>query len=554
MKTPFRPQTALAILAVSALLWTLGCSKEEPAPAAPPQAKVNPPTAPAAPKPARPESAVPNSFYEVMDRLDQGGQVYGYLSSEQWFDGLADRLDGFKTTLLENIPTKPEDRAQIDKGVNAALGFIRKSGLEEISGVGLSGFAVEKDLHRSKFIVHHYPDHGEGFVWSLFGKAPGKMEGLHLLPANTVIASSSQFDLPGLWAVAEEQVKASGYPQAAEQLVQAKGMFAMATGVEFDALLASLGGEYGVALTLDEAQPVQIPGSKPVEISRPDLLIFMKVNDTTIYDRFISFAKSEQMPILEDEKDGVKSASMPVPVPIGAEYKLTLASADGLLLLGSSPAVVREALDVRAGAKSGLTATPAFARLAAGIPTEGNSFTYVSESFGKVYLDIQLQTMELAPTAEEVPVPLIRKMMEKFSQPAASYGVFQNTGEGWLWTGNSTTSGATQVAAAAVVAPVGVLAAIAIPNFVKARKTAQKNTCIANLKQIDGAKQQWAIDNRKNGTAIPTDADLFGSTLYLKRKPQCPLSGQYSINRVDQDPTCSHGVTEGHSLGRRVGR
>ena len=66
-----------------------------------------------------------------------------------------------------------------------------------------------------------------------------------------------------------------------------------------------------------------------------------------------------------------------------------------------------------------------------------------------------------------------------------------------------------------VVAIIGLLAAIAIPNFVKARTTAQKNSCIANLKQIDGAVQQWALENKKvaTDTYSLTSTDI---TAYMK--------------------------------------
>ena len=69
----------------------------------------------------------------------------------------------------------------------------------------------------------------------------------------------------------------------------------------------------------------------------------------------------------------------------------------------------------------------------------------------------------------------------------------------------------------------------------------QTKACIANLKQIDGAKQQWAIDNRKSGRDVPTAAELFGTTLYIKIEPTCPAGGaRYGINAVQFNPTCSH--------------
>jgi len=100
-------------------------------------------------------------------------------------------------------------------------------------------------------------------------------------------------------------------------------------------------------------------------------------------------------------------------------------------------------------------------------------------------------------------------------------------------------SGFTLVEIMIVVAIIGLLAAIAIPNFVKARQTAQANSCVAQLKQIDGAKEQWALENKKGPADTCDWSDLCGSAAYIKTTPQCPTSGTYAVNAVSTSPTCT---------------
>jgi prepilin-type N-terminal cleavage/methylation domain-containing protein len=95
-----------------------------------------------------------------------------------------------------------------------------------------------------------------------------------------------------------------------------------------------------------------------------------------------------------------------------------------------------------------------------------------------------------------------------------------------------------------VVGIIGLLAAVAIPNFVRARTTAQTNACIKNLQEIDGAKEQWAIENKKSaGAAVDTSAIVT----YIKGGaiPLCPASGSYSFNALNTPPACS---MPGHTL------
>jgi hypothetical protein len=90
---------------------------------------------------------------------------------------------------------------------------------------------------------------------------------------------------------------------------------------------------------------------------------------------------------------------------------------------------------------------------------------------------------------------------------------------------------------------------IVLSAFIRARTTSAQNACINNLRQIDGAKQQWALENNIISNAMPTWDDVRP---YLGRGtngviPKCPQGGTYILNRLDQSPTCSIGGPT-HSL------
>ena len=104
-----------------------------------------------------------------------------------------------------------------------------------------------------------------------------------------------------------------------------------------------------------------------------------------------------------------------------------------------------------------------------------------------------------------------------------------------------------------VVAIIGLLAAIAVPNFVKARSTSQANACINNLRKIDDAASQFAIEQGKQTGAdinYPQDLTPYIALNSAKKIPPCPAGGNYDDDSIGSRPRCSlaDNVTPAHVL------
>ena len=90
-----------------------------------------------------------------------------------------------------------------------------------------------------------------------------------------------------------------------------------------------------------------------------------------------------------------------------------------------------------------------------------------------------------------------------------------------------------------VVLIIGILLAIAVPSFMNARERSRANACRSNLRQIQAAKEQWAMATNQGPTATPGWDALVPN--FLQQQPRCPSGGTYTIGNLATNPTCSRG-------------
>lgn len=416
-------------------------------------------------------SAEPTSFKDVTSKLDAGGNFYMYVSTERWLKGLSDKVESWHG-LANSVPELQDKQEQIDNAFKVGTKLIKDSGLEEVSGIGMSSIAREPGVYCNKMIVHHYGGQGNGFIWKMFGKEPHELDGLDLLPTNTAMAAFYDLDTAEIWSVIQQECEQSGFPEAADFIKQFPEQFQKGTGIKWDDALGSLGGEFGIVVTLDDSKNITIPvpSQQTLQVPEPAIMLVMKIKNDVIFDRLDQLLKqSGQSGLISVDKDGLKMRTMPVPIPI-LTLRPSIATSGGYLLLASSDSLIQEALAVKGG-KPGLKSTDEFKKLAADIPTKGNQFCFLSQRFGQTIVRIQQQSLASNPAMPDQ----FKGMLQSFMRPdkaAFAYAVGANTDEGWMTIANGNQSSANILAATAVVP--AVVAGAALPALAKAKEKARE--------------------------------------------------------------------------------
>jgi len=456
------------------------------------------------------KSAVENSYDEVTSKLDQGGNLYLYVSTEK-IEKFVEEFGGKLRKIIEAEATRYEsENTEALKIFDFVFGMIKKSGLTEISGIGMSSVAMKNNLNHSKVVVHHYKEKGKGLIWQLCEEKSHDLDGLKLLPADTVLAGFFDFRLNMLWQWIKKEVEASDIPDLKKNILSLEPLLE-GQGIQLDKLLDSLSGRMGYFLTLDSEKKFTIPiGQTPLEIPEPGLALVFFVKDDTFFNLLQKYLPSVQ----KSEEEGIKKLTIPVP-PMPMPLKPEIVQTDDMLILASSPSITEAMLAAKKNG-NGLTATQEFKDLSKHIPLKGNAFDFMGSRLFHNILDIQKKAMEVSGEIKDEDIAM-KQLFDMLPKDMAMFGVMQNTDEGLVYSINHAMDLELLILMPAIQTT-GVMAALLVPNAITAVQKAKQKSSMKDIAVISTSLADYVTDN---GT-IPKQDGVYDSNSEFY-KALCPF-------------------------------
>jgi hypothetical protein len=501
------------------------------------------------------------SMAEVAKHLDFGGSFYLYLSTEQVLAKLDGYLDAASALADEagQWDFDEQQRQQIAMAVDMGRTAYEQIGVRDISGFGMSSFALEGDLNRAVMVLHHYPEKKDGLLWEMMGAQSHEQQILKMLPADTVVAIQADLDLVTGFEWMRKFITDTAHPDIVAEF--AKGLAEMNQAMGFEDLLRSTGGEMGFFVTLNDAKQIAVPlppdapQGLNLSFAEPGLAILIKVKDDQLMKLITAQLQNPELAemVKQSQEGGETLYTMTTPpLPVDIDLSPTLMKAGDYIILTTSLKLAKDILAVREGKNQGLAGTAEFKRLKGDMDLKGNQLHFISSRLGMEFGKLTKLGMAAAEEQANADGPAEQKIfevMKKFmgmdnDQHAGQLSVLRVTPEGIVMESHSS-GDAMGAAPLLLVGGAGIGASMLLPALAKAKSKAQETGCRSNLLTIEAAIAQWAFENRKADDSEVTLEDL--AKYFRDGIPRCPSGGEYSLSTVDEKPRCN---VPGHNHAR----
>jgi len=445
------------------------------------------------------KAAIENSFWAVNQHLDLGGSFYLYMSTEQVLSKLDELMDGFSAIAdAAGAQLGERERQQMTMAMDMGRTAYEQIGVRDISGFGMSSFAVENNLNRNVMVLHHYPEKKAGLLWKIMGAQSHEQQVLKMLPTDTVMAFQADLDLVTGFDWLRKFITDTAPPDVVAEFARALAEMNQAVG--FEDLFRSTGGEMGFFVTLNDNKriPIPLPPDAPqgldLDIPEPAIAITLKVKDEQLMGFIMQMLKNPELAqMLGQSKEGDVTlyTLTPPELPLPIDLSPTLMQTGDYIILTTSQKLAKDILAVKAGKNEGLAGTAEFKRLKGDMDLKGNQLSFMSSRLGKEYGKLQklgMSAVEEQMKAGDLAEQKMFEMMKKFSgmngEPASQLAVMRVTPEGIVMeshSGGDSIGGATTLA---LVGGAGIAASMLLPAVAKAKSKANAIKSVNNAKQL----------------------------------------------------------------------
>lgn len=475
----------------------------------------------------------------ILANLDAGGDLLVVANMEGW---IRDAVQGIVKPVLAVGGDNP-GFAPVATCLGKLPEYLSRCGLYGFQGFGVSIVPRADGLNTVKSFMARDPEVTWSPLWrATVGGNPRKIACADFIPADAEFARTGTGEGEALWKMIRSGVAELATPAAAAAFNAQLAALSTNAGVNLDKVFESTGSEEFFSVQFSKSEVISLPGGEagaPLTMPKPSLLMGVAVKDDTLVAALESALAKGGLTVT-NLVGSIKTINLPFPIPV-VPFQPSYTVHAGTFLFGSTPGVVAGAVSAFDG-KSGLVSTPAFAKAFTGLPMVNNGIAYLSPRFMSIIMDMQTAMAAHQPGGEGQMVTLLNELAGcKRNMMAAEVILNKRNG---VETMGVSSMGAKEMAASMLMAPVGMMAAVAVPSFVRARGMAKGNVCVNNLLMIEAAKEQWSLENdKKPGDTVP-EAELV-KYLGEGEMPKCPQGGRYTINALGKKAKCSH---PGHQL------
>jgi type IV pilus assembly protein PilA len=441
-------------------------------------------------------------FEAVSRQLELGGTLYGYVD----IDGDALKAAAsIKATIDQIVATQPMLGMFLERDYAA---LFTELGFNDVKAIGFSSVAQAGGGFRNR--TFFYTPGGRHGLLAFAGGPAAAFLNTDLAPADADIYSESEMDVPAVYAAVKSVVAEVGGAPAADVFeAQLKAAGAQG-GISALDVIQGLKGHLTTILRLDPEHSITFPGKMPFTVPAFSVLL-----DIDGIGPAVEGALAKSRMFTPSQEGTLHFYTLAIPLPI--EGVQPVLAVDGSTLYVTT---TKQFLEECLHRKTGLDQDPEFKRVLAAVGPEGNGLTYISPHFFTRVHQLSELNSQLAPEQKQI-LNLYMQQIPSSKQPLISVRI--NQPDGILVRSYWDRSLKQDIAVAAYVPTIGVLAAMAIPAFNKVRTTAQQKAITNNLRQFASAGQMYMLEK---GVDHVTYSDLVGSGPNAYMRELKPVAGE----------------------------